>query len=394
MFGFRDHYKAAALLILILQLLFTTGCWDRIDLKNRAIVVGLGFDSSAYEDKILVSTQIIDPTNIKTPQTTVGGGGQPFWIATSEGTTVFEAIRLMTSVSSRKLFFPHNQVIIFGEDLAKKGIKNYLDMLMRDYEFRETNWIIISEGKAQDILATKTRINNISAFFIRDLIDEQRFNSHVATINIKDLAQKIISKSTAPTASYIYLENAGQEKRLNLSHTAVFDHNMKMVGKLNDRESRGLLWVLGEIKSGIVVVKNPNGKGNYSLEILGAKSKIIPEFRDGKPTITVRIKESSNLGETSCPEDLTKPEVWELMESLQNEAIRQEIGIALKRAQELKADVFGFGEAFHKKHPRLWKEMEYNWQEIFPSLEVDIVVESIVKKPGIILSNVYTKKGD
>lgn len=145
---------------------------------------------------------------------------------------------------------------------------------------------------------------------------------------------------------------------------------------------------------GIIVVKNPHGMGNYSLEVLEAKSKIIPEFRDGKPTITVRIKENSNLGETSCPEDLTKPGVWELMESLQNEAIRQEIVIALKKAQELKADIFGFGEAFNKKHPRQWGEMESDWQEIFPSLQIEIIVESAVKKPGIILSNVYTKKGD
>jgi spore germination protein KC len=394
MFGFKHHYKIATLLILILQLLFTTGCWDRLDLNKRAIVVGLGFDSSPYEDKILVSTQIIDPTNVKTPQTAGGGDGQPFWVATSQGTTVFEAIRAMTEISSRKLFLPHNQIIIFGEDLAKKGIKDYLDMLMRDYEFRETNWIIVSEGKAEDILATKTRINNIAAFFIRDLVTEQRFNSRVAAINIKDLSVKITSKTTAPTTSYIHLENTGQEKKLNLSHTAVFDHNMKMVGTLNDRESRGLLWVLGEVKGGIIVVENPHGKGIYSLEILQAKSKIIPEFRDGKPIITVRIKESSNLGETSCSEDLIKPEVWKSLASLQNEAIRQEIGIALSKAQELEADIFGFGEAFHKKHPRLWKEMEPNWQEIFPSLEVEIIVESIVRKPGLVLSNVYTEKGD
>ena len=394
MFGVKRRKKIVTLLILTLQMLFSSGCWDRIDLNKRAIVVGLGFDSSPREDKIRVSTQIVDPTNVKTPQTSGGGGGQPFWVATSEGTTVFEAIRLMTSVSSRKLFFPHNQVIIFGEDLAKKGIKDYLDMLMRDYEFRETNWIVIAKGKAQDMLATKTRINNISAFFIRDLIDEQRFNSYVATINIKDLARKITSKSTAPIASYIHLEDTGQEKRLKLSQTAVFDNNMKMVGTLSHRESRGLLWVLGEVKSGIIVVKNPTGKGNYSLEILGAKSKIVPEFRDGKPRITVRIKENSNLGETSCPEDLIKPEVWKLMASLQNEVIRQEILIALKKARLLKADIFGFGEEFHKKYPRQWKEMEPNWQEIFPSLEVDISVESIVRRPGVILSNVYSDTGD
>jgi len=391
---FKHRYKIAALLVLILQLLFATGCWDLLELNKRAIVVGLGFDSSPNEDKILISVQIIDPSNIKTPQTAGGGDGQPYWIATNESTTVFEGMRAMTHVSSRKLFFPHNQIIIFGEDLAKKGIKDYLDLLMRDYEFRETNWIIVSEGKAQDILDTKTRVNNISAFFIRDLITERKFSSQAMAINIKDLARKITSKSTAPIASYIYLENTGQEKRLNLSRTAVFDNNMNMVGTLNNYESRGLLWVLGEVKSGIIVVESPNGKGNYSLEILKVKSKIIPEFKDGKPTITVRVKESSNLGETSCLEDLTKPEAWELMDSLQNEAIHQEISIALDKAQELKADIFGFGEAFHKKYPRLWNEMEPNWQEIFSSLEVNIIVESKVGNPGVIIKKVFSEKGD
>ena len=391
---FKHRYKIATLLVLILQLLFATGCWDLLELNKRAIVVGLGFDSSPNEDKILISVQIIDPSNIKTPQTAGGGDGQPYWIATNESTTVFEGMRAMTHVSSRKLFFPHNQIIIFGEDLAKKGIKDYLDLLMRDYEFRETNWIIVSEGKAQDILDTKTRVNNISAFFIRDLITGRKFSSQAMAINIKDLARKITSKSTAPIASYIYLENTGQEKRLNLSRTAVFDNNMNMVGTLNNYESRGLLWVLGEVKSGIIVVESPNGKGNYSLEILKAKSKIIPEFKDGKPTITVRVKESSNLGETSCLEDLTKPEAWELMDSLQNEAIHQEISIALDKAQELKADIFGFGEAFHKKYPRLWNEMEPNWQEIFSSLEVNIIVESKVRNPGVIIEKVFSEKGD
>jgi spore germination protein KC len=391
---FKHRYKIATLLVLILQLLFATGCWDLLELNKRAIVVGLGFDSSPNEDKILISVQIIDPSNIKTPQTAGGGDGQPYWIATNESTTVFEGMRAMTHVSSRKLFFPHNQIIIFGEDLAKKGIKDYLDLLMRDYEFRETNWIIVSEGKAQDILDTKTRVNNISAFFIRDLITERKFSSQAMAINIKDLARKITSKSTAPIASYIYLENTGQEKRLNLSRTAVFDNNMNMVGTLNNYESRGLLWVLGEVKSGIIVVESPNGKGNYSLEILKVKSKIIPEFKDGKPTITVRVKESSNLGETSCLEDLTKPEAWELMDSLQNEAIHQEISIALDKAQELKADIFGFGEAFHKKYPRLWNEMEPNWQEIFSSLEVNIIVESKVGNPGVIIKKVFSEKGD
>ena len=389
----KKRYRIMVFVILLLQSLFTMGCWDRVSLSKRAIVVGMGFDSSPQEEKILISAQIVDPTNVRTPRSGGGGNEPPFWIATSQGTTVFEAIRTMTHVSPRKLFFPHNQVMIFGEELAKRGLKDHLDMLMRDYEFRETNWILVSEGKAQDILATETRINNIPAFFIRDLIIERRFSSQFGVINIKDLSQRILSKSTAPIASYIFLEDTDEEQRLNMSGTAVFDRDMKMVGILNKRESRGLLWVLGEVRGGIIVVTDPD-QCTYSLEILEATSKIIPQYKDGKPTITVQIKGSSNLGETSCTEDLNKPEAWQFMESLQNEAICQEVTAALAKAQELKADVFGFGDAFYKKHLRVWRELESNWQEIFPTLEVNIIVESTVKRPGLIISNVYSDKGE
>ena len=35
-----------------------------------------------------------------------------------------------------------------------------------------------------------------------------------------------------------------------------------MVGKLNDDEVRGLLWVLGEVKSGVILVSSPDGQGS------------------------------------------------------------------------------------------------------------------------------------
>lgn len=382
------------LLILVLLLPLISGCWDRRELNKRAIVAGLGLDSSPREGQILVSAQIIDPTQAKTPQTSGGGGGEPAWIITSQGSSLFEALRNMVHICPRKPFFPHNQIIIFGEDLARKGIKDHIDMLSRDYEFRETNWIIISEGKAQDILAAKTRINSISAFYIRNQIDERVSSSKATAVNLVDFSDRIMSKSTVPIASYIRFENQGKEKRLLFSETAVFNQDLKLAGILNDRETRGLLWVLGEVKSGIIVVENPSRKGKYSLEILEASRKIIPEIKDGKPVITVRIQASSNLGETSCAEDLLKPEKWKLIKELQNQAIREEVITALKKAQAMNTDVFGFGEAFHKKYPRQWREMEADWQGIFPALEVKILVESKMKRPGLIISNVFTEKGD
>jgi len=38
--------------------------------------------------------------------------------------------------------------------------------------------------------------------------------------------------------------------------------------------------------------------------------------------------------------------------------------------------------------------MEPNWQEIFSSLEVNIIVESKVGNPGVIIKKVFSEKGD
>lgn len=392
---YKQKNKKLTLILMIMFLILNTGCWDRRELDNRAIVSGMALDSTKKGREVLVSAQIIDPSKAKGPQSDGGGGGgKPFIMVDSQAATVFDAIRNMTHSSSRKLFFPNSQVIIYGEDLARDGIKDYFDMFTRDYEIRETNWILVSEGKAADVLSTQTEISSISGFYIADLINERGSSSQAVAVNTAELSRMIQSKSTAPVTSYIRTKKQGNKTRFFLTGTAVFNHDLKMTGKLNEEETRGLLWVLGKVESGIIVVESPRGEGNYSLEILKSSGQIVPDFKDGKPVITVKIKADSNLGESSRPEDLMKPGPWKTMEKLQNNIIRQEVNMALRKAQELNADVFGFGEAFHKKYPRQWREMEALWDEIFPSLEVRVVVESTVRRPGLTISNVFTAKGD
>ena len=65
---------------------------------------------------------------------------------------------------------------------------------------------------------------------------------------------------------------------------------------------------------------------------------------------------------------------------------------ALNKAQELNADVFGFGEALHRKYPKQWKELEKDWDEIFPELEVEIVVETQVSRSGISIKPIIPAK--
>jgi len=189
-----------------------------------------------------------------------------------------------------------------------------------------------------------------------------------------------MSKTTEPVLPII---EVNKEKHPELTGTAVFK-NDKMVGELTKEETRGLLWVLGKVQSGIIKVNCPDSQKKISLEITDASSKIIPEIKDNKLQVKVIIKEEANLGEQACYKDLTQPKNWQSLENRQAQLIRQEILAAFAKAQKFNSDFFGFGNAFHKKYPDLWKDIEDKWDQYFPSIELIVDVKAELRAAGMI----------
>lgn len=373
------------ILVFCLIMLNIAGCWNRRELDNLAIVSGLAIDKGEESGKIQLTAQILKPGNLSIAAAGGAGGARgaekPYWNLTETGNTVFETIRALTHKSNRRLFLPHNEIVIFSQDIAKEGIQKYIDFIIRDHELRRLIYVLVSKGKASEILESKTELEQIPAISISQLIEARDATSESSAVNLQEFMNRLMSKTTAPIASLI--EVVGKEKTALLMGTAVFKKD-KLTGFLDRAETRGLQWVIGEVKSGIIVVECPNGKGKASLEIIRASSKITPEIKDNTLHIKVEINEEGNLGEEMCLADLSKPEVWMSIERRKAVVIRKEVMAALKKAQEWNTDIFGFGDAVHRKYPKLWKYIESQWDDFFPSLEVTVIVKAKLRRSGMI----------
>ena len=63
----------------------------------------------------------------------------------------------MTSLTPRKPYYAHAQIIIIGEEMAKEGMNSVLDLFQRDPEGRSDFNIIVShDSTAQEILSVLT----------------------------------------------------------------------------------------------------------------------------------------------------------------------------------------------------------------------------------------------
>ena len=373
------------IIICILLVLSIAGCWNRRELNTFSILIGSGIDKAEEVGMILLTAQVVKVAELKKDG---GGDADPYSTIETAGKSVFDALRNLTKETNRKIYLPHSQILIFGEEIAAEGVRSYVDFYVRDHEPRLREKVLVCKGKVREILEAKSDIEKIPAMGISKLVDAQSATSQATEVTLKDFSSRLMSKTTAPVAPMIQKVGEGEDEVLHISGMAIFKQD-KLVGELIGSEARGLLWVIDKIKSGIIVVDCPytEEEGSLSLEIIRAGSKITPEIKEDVIHIKVEIKEEGNIGDQECDCELTLEDIISI-EKKKAVVIQGEIISALEIAQELNTDIFGFGDAVHRKYPKEWKDLEKRWDEVFPEVEVEIIVDAKIRRQGILIKPV------
>ena len=145
-------------------ILLMGGCWDKKEVNDLAIITAAAIDKSD-DGRVELSVEIFIPKTMGGAQGGGGGGGgqQMTMVTSSKGTDLADALSKLQADTPRKLFWGSCRVFIFGEDLAKEGIQENLDFLLRHPEPRERAFAFVSEGKARKIIELKTILERYSS---------------------------------------------------------------------------------------------------------------------------------------------------------------------------------------------------------------------------------------
>lgn len=73
---------------------------------------------------------------------------------------------------------------------------------------------------------------------------------------------------------------------------------------------------------------------------------------------------------TQSLKKITDPKVYAALEKLLDCRIEQKSRATLEKTQQVYGvDVFGFGDAWHRKYPREWQALKDRWDEEFTSVK-------------------------
>lgn len=396
----QGHKRYLLLLALLISLLLS-GCWDKNEINQIGFTVGLGIDKDGEHYQI--TTQMALPALLEG-----GGGGEepPVWVVSGKGRTIFEAIRDVNTRSARRPFWGHLNVIVFGEEVAKDGLIPVLDLLSRGQELRRSNYVVVAQGKARDILEAQPKLESINAIYISHLIENRTGQSVALAVTVNDLLLTLSSsgkENVLPRIKALDQESflpppkkngdpKEQEEKpkeiLELRGSGVFKGD-KLIGWLDEETTRGYLWVRGKVEGGIIVVESPSEPNAFiSLEIKSNKSKITPRLENGKIIVDLDVFSSLNLVENTGTMSVEQEKTIRDLSQVAGEAINKEIQKAIIKAREIKSDFLGIGEHVKVEYPEVWEKTE--WSEVLPTVEINVKVYADIQEEAMTLKPLTT----
>jgi spore germination protein KC len=391
--------KRAVLVLLIM--LIITGCWNRKELDQISIATAIGIDKLG--DHYNISVQLLNTDEI----TSTKGVGQRMPVVTlqmSNGSTMFESFRKLTTSSPRKILASHLRILILGEGIAKEGISKVLDLLSRDHELRsDFNILLARNATANDILQVLTPLEKIPANKLYSSLISSEKNWGVTTnVDLHQLIYDLVDPGKDPVLSSVHIKGDPKKakSRENLSSVlppatleymslGVF-HKDQFVGWLTDRESKGYNYALGNLQSTVVALPCQDG-GKMSIELMSTRSKIKARFVNQQPQIFVNVSVEANIGEVACKLDLNSTYTIQAVEEQLKEEIKQTILDSVAKAKSYKSDIFGFGAAIHRANYKHWNLMKDNWDQTFVDLPVQVAVHSKIRRTGSVVESFVDK---
>lgn len=370
----------AAVMLLPVLMMLLSGCWDNHELDTLFIVTGIALDKANDPEQLDISLQIgktksnVSNSDKSNPQQ------DPTIQLKTTAYTMMEGLMEFNRDSSRTLLLQHNQVLLLGSALAEQGIKDHIDLFLRDHEARMEVLVMIADGRADEVLSAKLDQEKFSGMFLAHEMQDLYAVSPYYRIRMLDFVSRLRDGTTSPVAPIVAVVETDNKQGIKFNGFAVFKDG-KMIGRLNNDEVLGYIWAMGNVEQCGVVADCNLGRSVFQIINLDTERDVTLR-PDGGVRVTLSVDATLNIDELRGFNGMTSKNLMPYLVDLAQSEIRREITGTFETAQTLNADIYWIGTSVHREYPKEWKELKNRWNELFPDIELDVQVKVHIPATG------------
>lgn len=356
---------------------------DITEISDIALVMATGVDYDKESNKYIFTSYCVLPATTSTEKT----GKLSEWVASAKGDSIMDAARNLRNRAGKSLVWQHNKFFIVGEAAARHSLYEFVDFLTRNRQIRITSYLLVSEGKAEDILNVKSDISELASNVLLGIIRNEKEWGKSYNLMI----HKVADRYSNPYRGFVLGRLSTSPKSENSPSSLVLKggaviNKGKFVDWLDGNDVRVVHWLS----------EKSQWKNYEFTETLDYKStkvtcylrvsqrEIHSHYVKGRPKLDIQLNLKATLAEINHPLPLSDPDTLGQLEHKISEHVEKRIHDSLKHFQhDLKVDLLGFSDYFIQHHPKEWEELKNEWVDVYPTMTNPVHVVVKIEKLGM-----------
>lgn len=421
--------KKCILTLLLLSLVILNGCWDRRELESLALVQTLGLDLGPGGKGITITTMIAIPPKLKGGG---GGGGEGggsetgVFVLSMQSPTIYEGFNLINTTVNREVTLLQNTALIIGEDLARQGVRKWIDTLVRFREMRRTMLLFVCQGKAAEIMQVKPKLERNPSEYFTDLARLSKRTGMFPMVNVHEFLDRYEAYNQEPYAPLLTKyhrqdpdeyppssqtsppENSAkpqdkstpgagtkakpktgseakpEAKDVRMIGTAIFKKD-KMIGTFDIYETQCLLLLSNKFREAELSTSDPLKKDTQiGYRLLATSPPQIKYWhKNGRDNFSVKLKLEADLTSIQSGIDYTQPSREVILSRHIARELNNRIQRTISKAQLFNTDVFGFGSIVQNTFLTTKEWERYRWREKFKNAKINTQVKLELRRVGV-----------
>ena len=286
----------------------------------------------------------------------------------------------------REAILSHTESMLVGEDFARERMEECLDYVERYSETRlDTGLLIVRDGAAIDLLKGLSGSDPAASDILAGLDKNISRVGEGYVFTCREVAASLAGNGVALVqcvrgAEEEKLFEARGDLNLEPDGFAVITEDGGAMEFLTEEETLGTMLLLMKLRSKNVDLPVQNTVSTVSVEKV--RTTYEPVFgEDGRLLkLKVRLELSANLISMRGAADVTRREFREEAQTRLSGIMRDAAAGAVARSQALGLDFLDLEGIVSRKEPIRLEDMPEEWESLFPTLPVEIRVESRLER--------------
>jgi Ger(x)C family germination protein len=314
-----------------------------------------------------------------------GGGGEKTMEIKIDSINKKDADQKLLSKTNQIPNYSHLQVIVFGEELSKEGIREHLDFFLREPEMRHLTKVVMSRGDAEKVFKIKPKNVDSTSQYIGEMLDQ----THRLSLSVPQYIDLgTLQRKLAHPSDLLLSKVSESDDMLSVEGGAVVKEDT-LQGWIDSKQALGYKWLEDDVTWGVIDMNiGEEERDRVSFQIIGSQTKVRPMMKpdEKKFVFNAELKIEGDVVEVG--QDMFKAYDVKFVDKVEKQAEKEVEKLCEEVFEKLnksyKVDALGLSEVVANHYPAFWDKHKNEWREYFSRSELKIKVDVSVRRIGLI----------